>query len=104
MVLEGQLQAHPDLPRDVIGLSNLCNPEQKNWVDPGGKFLKVEGSIIFNFGQYKGRTLNEVASADPDYLLWISKGSFSDAVRELVREALNNRSQNKSTASSSNTT
>lgn len=88
-VLECQLDMHPELPRDIVGLHDFCNPGEANWIDAEGKFVWSEGEAILDFGQYKSKSLKEVASIDPDYLRWIASGDFSTQVREIAIMALN---------------
>ena len=87
-ILDGQLEMHEDLPRDVSGLCDICNPTGKNYVDSGGKFIWADGEAVFNFGKHKGRSLREMAADYPDYLGWITHQDFSAEVNEIVIKAL----------------
>lgn len=87
-VLECQLDVHPELPRDVAGLHDFCNPEELNWIDTDGKFVWSDGEAVLDFGRYKGKSLKDVASIDPDYLHWVATGDFSTQVREIAIRAL----------------
>ena len=84
-VLDGMLDVHSDLPRDVDGLNALCNSEQDNWIDSQGKFLWVNGVAVLGFGKYKGVSLKDV---DRGYLDWIIKSDFSSETKEVARRAL----------------
>jgi DNA polymerase-3 subunit epsilon len=84
-VLDGMLDVHPDLPRDVDGLNTLCNSEQDNWIDSQGKFQWVNGVPVLGFGKYKGVSLKDV---DRGYLDWIIKSDFSTETKEVARRAL----------------
>lgn len=88
-VLDCQLDMYSDLPRDLDGLHNFCNPEEVNWIDTDGKFVWSDGEAVLDFGRYKGKSLKEVASIDPDYLQWVATGDFSTQVREIAIRALN---------------
>jgi len=89
-VLEGQLEMHEDLPRNVLGLCALCYEMGKNYVDADGKFIWVEGEVVCNFGKkYKGSKLRDIAEEDPSYLSWIASADFSPEVREIAIKALN---------------
>ena len=57
-------------------------------VDLDGKFIRVDSRIVFNFGKYRGRRLDEIAAESPNYLLWMLDGSFMDDTKEIVRGAL----------------
>ncbi|MFC2008474.1 exonuclease domain-containing protein [Chloroflexota bacterium] len=84
-VLDGMLDVHPDLPRDVDGLNTLCNSEQDNWIDSQGKFQWVNGIPVLGFGKYKGVNLKDV---DRGYLDWIVKSDFAPETKEVARRAL----------------
>ena len=81
-ILECQLDAHPELPRDVTGLHGFCNPEEANWIDPEGKFVWSEGEVSLGFGRYKGQSLKEVVTIDTEYLQWIASGDFSTETKK----------------------
>lgn len=87
-ILECQLNAHPELPRDVPGLHGFCNPEEADWIDPEGKIVWSEGEAILGFGRYKGKSLKELAAIDTEYLQWIASGDFSTETREIAIKAL----------------
>ena len=87
-VLDSQLAAHPELPRDAVGLHGFCNPEEASWVDAEGKLVWADGKAVFDFGQYRGRSIEEVATADPGYLEWIAGANFSPEVQEIALRAL----------------
>jgi DNA polymerase-3 subunit epsilon len=87
-VLEAQLARYGDLPRSVDDLDAYCNPVPSGAVDRGGKFILREGEIVFAFGKQKGRSLNEVARVQRDYLEWILKQDFPEDARALIQKAL----------------
>lgn len=88
-ILDGQLGMYGDLPRDVSGLCDICNPIGKNYVDLEGKFIWVNGEVVCNFGKkYKGRKLRDIAAEDPSYLSWITGADFSPETREIASRAL----------------
>ena len=88
-VLEAQLDMHPELPRDVADLHEFCcDPEEESWIDAEGKFVWAEGEATLGFGQYKGKSLKEIARIDPGYLQWIIGEDFSAEVKEIAANAL----------------
>jgi DNA polymerase III subunit epsilon len=88
-VLDGQLEQYGDLPRDVARLCEICIPEVKNYVDPEGKFIWVDGEVVCNFGKkYKGHKLRDIAAGDPSYLSWIAGADFSPETKKIVTKAL----------------
>jgi DNA polymerase-3 subunit epsilon len=88
-ILDGQLGMYGDLPRDVSGLCDICNPAGRNYVDSEGKFIWVDGEIVCNFGKkHKGCKLRDMVKEDPSYLSWIAGADFSHEVRKIVTRAL----------------
>ncbi|MBA7671970.1 3'-5' exonuclease DinG [subsurface metagenome] len=87
-VLDGQLEMHEDLPRDVSGLCALCYESDENFIDSEGKFVWAEDGAVLNFGKYEGRLLREVAAEHPDYLEWIIRRDFSAEVKDIAAKAM----------------
>ncbi len=88
-ILEGQLEAHQDLPRNISGLCMLCYETNENNVDAEGKFIWVDGEAVCNFGKkYRGRKLKDLAAQDPGYLRWVTGADFSTEVRKIAANAL----------------
>jgi len=88
-ILDGQLEMHQDLPRDVLGLCTLCYRVQENYIDTDGKFIWVDGKAVCNFGKkHMGRKLQDIAMEDPTYLIWIAGADFSSQVKEIAAKAL----------------
>ncbi len=87
-VLDGQLEAYGDLPRDVPALCGLCYAGDENYVDAEGRFVWVDGEAICNFGKHKGRPLRELAEQFPDYLDWICRQDFPADVKDIAVRAL----------------
>ena len=47
-------------------------------VDFAGRFIYDENNVeVFNFGKYKGRSVEEVLSTDIGYYGWIMQGDFA---------------------------
>jgi DNA polymerase-3 subunit epsilon len=91
-VLDAQLAWYEDLPRDVDGLHEFCNPDAGKWVDSTRKFAWNErGEAAFAFGKHRGRTLRDVATTTPDYFDWIVGSDFSSEVKQIAREARQGR-------------
>ena len=88
-ILDGQLEKHPDLPRDVKGLCAMCYTIPKDYVDTDGKFIWLHGEVVCNFGKkHNGRKLKDIAAKDPDYLRWIIGDDFTTEVKDIVGKAL----------------
>ncbi len=88
-ILDGQLEKHPELPRDVKGLCAMCYTIPEDYVDTDGKFVWLDGEVVFNFGKkHNGRRLKDIVAEDPDYLHWIIDADFTPEVKEMVGKAL----------------
>ena len=88
-ILDGQLEMHAELPRNVTDLCAICYPIPDNYIDPDGKFIWSEGEVECNFGsKHNGWKLKKIALEAPDYLRWIATSDFSPEVKELVEKAL----------------
>ena len=92
-LLDAQLEKYPDLPRHAADLGRYLAP-----VDLAGKFREEDGTVVFNFGKWLGRPLNEVADKDPVYLAWMLDRDFLPDVKEAVRRALERVGARHSTA------
>ncbi|MCK5801835.1 MAG: 3'-5' exonuclease [Lentisphaeria bacterium] len=98
-VLEGQLARYQDLPRDVAGLDQFCNPKDPDAIDPEGKLRWQGGEAVIAFGQKRGMTLRQLAADEPGYLRWILKKDFSDEIKTVVQQALDGVFPTRSTSS-----
>ena len=88
-ILLAQIARYEDLPMDTEGLQNFCKSKPKNALDPDGKIVwNTSGMAVLSFGKHRNRTLQQLASQEPDYLRWISDANFSDEVRGLCKGAL----------------
>lgn len=90
-VLRAQLARYEDLPQEMDELDAYCNPKDPTWVDESGKFKWQAGEVVVNFGQKQGLKLRQLVLNEPGYLEWILKKDFPDDVKDLVRNAMNNR-------------
>lgn len=90
-VLVAQLARYDDLPQDMDGLNDYCNPRDPSFCDSTGKFKWQSGEIVCNFGAKQGMKLRELVYNEPGYLDWILKKDFPDDTKDLVRNALSNR-------------
>jgi DNA polymerase-3 subunit epsilon len=86
-VLDAQVAHYDDLPRTVDGLHAYCNDPAA--LDASGMFGRGEGGrIVFIKGKYKGRSLEDIARAKPDYLEWMLREDYYDDTKRLAAEAL----------------
>lgn len=88
-VLDGQLEAYGDLPRDVPALCGVCYTVDENNIDADGRFVWVEGEAVCNFSKdHKGRRLKDIVAESPGFLAWIIDKDFSPEVKEIASKAL----------------
>lgn len=82
-VLKAQLDRYPQLQNDITFLSDFSS-HNKN-VDMAGRIIyDANGNEVFNFGKYKGKSVNEVFEKDPGYYAWMKDGSFSQDTKRVI--------------------
>ncbi len=79
------------LPRDVEGLSHFLEraaaAKAARTVDR--RFQNRAGELIVLFGKHRGRSLNELARTNRDYLEWMLRSNFPDDVKLQIRRVFN---------------
>ncbi len=74
-VLKAQLDRYNDLQNDVDFLSEYSSHNQN--ADFAGRIIyNDKGVEVFNFGKYKGRSVEEVFAKEPSYYAWMMNGDF----------------------------
>ena len=74
-ILKAQLDHYEHLQNDVDYLSAFST--QNRPVDLAGRIIYNDKDIeVFNFGKYKGESVEEVLKKDPGYFGWILNGDF----------------------------
>jgi DNA polymerase-3 subunit epsilon len=75
-VFFAQLERYPDLNTDVETLNTFCRAGQRN-LDFAGRIVEDDNGVaVFNFGKYKGRSVEEVIRREPSYYHWMMNGDF----------------------------
>lgn len=93
-VLGAQLARYPELPRDLEGLHSYCEEYSPTRTELDRWFSPESDGRVFRRGKHKGTPLADVARDAPDYLQWmLGADDMDDAVLEVVRAALGNRTQ-----------
>jgi DNA polymerase-3 subunit epsilon len=87
-VIEGQFRKYADLPRDMDALHEYCNPKDPNWADQFGRLKNDGGRIVINFGKFQGRSVEELAKNEPQFLQWLLRGDFPEDTKALVRDII----------------
>ncbi len=83
-VLKAQLDRYDDLENDVEKLSEMSTSSRN--VDLAGRIVRNDkGEVVFNFGQHKGKTVESVLRATPQYLDWIERSDFASNTKDVVR-------------------
>lgn len=81
------------IQNDIDALSQFTSNTQ--WVDLCGHIGRdAKGNEIFNFGKYKGRSVEDVFNREPAYYDWMMKAEFPLSTKELITE-IYNRIQDK---------
>ena len=84
-VFVAQLERYKDdLKNDVQFLHDLSNEER--FIDSGRRFIYTGGKALFNFGKYKGKTVEEVLRTDPGYYNWMMQGDFAQHTKQKLTE------------------
>jgi len=74
-VLQAQLDRYDNLTNDMAALAEFSS-HNKN-ADFAGRIVFDDNDVeVFNFGKYKGRSVEEVLSQDPGYYGWMMNGDF----------------------------
>ena len=96
-VLKAQLDRYGDeLQNDVEFLSNYSS--QNRNVDLAGRIIRNdEGVVVFNFGQHKGKSVEEVFTKTPQYYDWIQNRDFAEDTKNVLREIYIKMKQRNST-------
>lgn len=84
-ILEGQLRAYAEVPRDVPGLDEFLHPANPDAVDSEARFVwGPDGEALINFGRHRGERLTQVAEETPDYLQWVASNAEFPAAARLI--------------------
>ena len=85
-VLKAQLDRYGDqLQNDVEFLSDYSSKTRN--VDLAGRVVRNdEGVVVFNFGQHRGKSVEEVLTKTPQYLDWIQNSDFAEDTKNVLRE------------------
>jgi DNA polymerase-3 subunit epsilon len=74
-ILQSQLERYTDLENDIDKLSDFSSHNQN--ADFAGRIIFDEKGVErFNFGKYKGLTVEEVFEKDPAYYGWMINNDF----------------------------
>lgn len=75
-VLKAQLDRYPELENSIESLAEFSTYNRN--VDLAGRMIYDENDVeVFNFGKYKGISVEEVLERDPGYFNWILNSDFT---------------------------
>ena len=74
-ILKAQLDHYNSLDNDMDSLAEFST-HNKNADHVGRIVYDEKGKEIFNFGKYKGQTVEKVLTKDPAYYGWIMNNEF----------------------------
>lgn len=83
-VLKAQLDRYPEALQNDMGFLSEYSSFTRN-VDFAGRMVYNEQGVpTFNFGKYKGKTVEEVLLKDPGYYSWILQGDFTLNTKQML--------------------
>jgi DNA polymerase-3 subunit epsilon len=84
-VLKSQLDRYKDLENDVEKLADFSS--FNNNVDFAGRIILDENDVeVFNFGKYKGKSVELIFNEDPAYYSWMMNGDFPLYTKKVLTE------------------
>jgi len=84
-ILKSQLDFYQELPRTINELSEFST-QNKN-VDLVGHIIFNDKNVeVFNFGKYKGVSVEDVLTKDPGYFGWMMNGQFPLYTKKVLTE------------------
>jgi DNA polymerase III subunit epsilon len=86
-VLEAQLERYADLVPEVASLHSFIHTEE--YVDYARRIVIKDGHAVFNFGKHKGRKVEEIFTAEPQYYDWMMQADFALHTKQKISEILN---------------
>ncbi|MBP9140235.1 MAG: 3'-5' exonuclease [Chitinophagales bacterium] len=86
-VLQSQLEKYTQISRDMNDLHTFT-AEDNRFVDLGRRMVYEGKDILFNFGKYKGQSVEKVLKENPQYYDWILKGDFLLDTKNKLREIM----------------
>ena len=85
-ILEAQIERYPEIGVTLESICSFCGEE--DMVDFARRFIKVDCKEVFNFGKHKGRNVEDVLKAEPQYYDWMMKGDFPLHTKQKLNEIM----------------
>jgi len=87
-VFMAQLDRYKNLGNSVDSILGVIGEDKI--VDYARRFsFNDKGVEVFNFGKHKGRAVNDVLKAEPQYYDWMMRGDFPLHTKQKLTEILN---------------
>ncbi len=86
-VLQAQIERYPQIGVTLEEICTFCGEEDV--VDFARRFIKVDCKEVFNFGKHKGKCVEEILKAEPQYYDWMMKGDFPLHTKQKLTEIMN---------------
>ena len=84
-VLQAQLDRYTELENDIASLAEFS--QHNKTADFAGRIVyNDKDQEIFNFGKYKGTTVEDVLQKDPGYYGWMMQGDFPLYTKKILTE------------------
>ncbi|MCB0698742.1 MAG: 3'-5' exonuclease [Chitinophagales bacterium] len=85
-VLEAQLDRYNNLENDIKALHTFTN--NNDFVDYARRIVLKDGVPVFNFGKYKGKSVEQVFTEEPQYYDWMMNADFPLHTKQKITEIL----------------
>jgi DNA polymerase-3 subunit epsilon len=86
-VLDAQLERYTNIGHEVPVLHSFTHNEE--YVDYARRIVLKDGQPVFNFGKHKGRKVEEIFTAEPQYYDWMMQADFALHTKQKISEILN---------------
>ncbi|MCH5685765.1 3'-5' exonuclease [Niabella sp. W65] len=83
-VLVAQLERYPELGNTIESINKFLGDEMV--VDFARRFVMQDGVEVFNFGKYKGQSIAEILTKEPQYYDWMMRGDFPQQTKQKLTE------------------
>ncbi len=93
-VLEAQLNRYETIGTDVAALHQFTHTDE--YVDYARRIVIKDGHPVFNFGKHKGRRVEDIFNAEPQYYDWMMQADFALHTKQKISEILNRMKLKKS--------
>jgi len=93
-VLEAQLERYTEIGNDIPALHQFTHTDE--YVDYARRIVMKDGHPVFNFGKHKGRKVEDIFNAEPQYYDWMMQADFALHTKQKISEILNRMKLKKS--------